>query len=311
MPGRLVIPFTVALLCGVAVAADAQVRLEDFAQRLGPYAIGPQKFSVVLHKKRMAIGGDPETQETLSSIEIRDAAGALHYERSLPFRLAGSAFQYTIDASAEVLQGKQARGLLVSYGTLPSPPLSGQAWQVFGTFDGTMVPFSKPLSFDGQLVIEKDAKGVVKTGSEPNFQPEVLRAKVWGGNFFVLVPLRVDWLPAKMSLAWRCAKSTPQDVRAMCEYPVEAERVPVEESPTFVRLFSEADAGFTPAHIVVQKDSQVEFLATEAEVLWQEDAEEASLRVGDDPWLKVRIDGKEGWIHTYEDFSAIGLPLTN
>jgi hypothetical protein len=25
-------------------------------------------------------------------------------------------------------------------------------------------------------------------------------------------------------------------------------------------------------------------------------------------WLKLRIDGREGWIHTQEDFLAIGLP---
>ncbi len=32
------------------------------------------------------------------------------------------------------------------------------------------------------------------------------------------------------------------------------------------------------------------------------------MRFGDELWLKVRIDGKKGWIHTQEDFVAIGLP---
>ncbi len=27
-----------------------------------------------------------------------------------------------------------------------------------------------------------------------------------------------------------------------------------------------------------------------------------------DLWLKVRIDGKEGWMHSEEDFRALGLP---
>ena len=27
-----------------------------------------------------------------------------------------------------------------------------------------------------------------------------------------------------------------------------------------------------------------------------------------DLWLKVRIDGKEGWMHPEEDFRALGLP---
>jgi hypothetical protein len=25
-------------------------------------------------------------------------------------------------------------------------------------------------------------------------------------------------------------------------------------------------------------------------------------------WLQVRIDGKEGWMHSDEDFRALGLP---
>jgi hypothetical protein len=35
---------------------------------------------------------------------------------------------------------------------------------------------------------------------------------------------------------------------------------------------------------------------------------EADRVPAEDPWLKVRIDGNEGWIHTPEDYMAIGLP---
>ena len=76
-----------------------------------------------------------------------------------------------------------------------------------------------------------------------------------------------------------------------------------------MRLHPEADEERgTPAHVVVKKDSKVEFLAAETEVAWNEDADGVGLSVSDDVWLKVRIDGKEGWIHTQEDFTAIGLP---
>ena len=59
--------------------------------------------------------------------------------------------------------------------------------------------------------------------------------------------------------------------------------------------------------MVLTEDSKVELLAAEAEVIWSEDAHEANLKVGKDPWPKVRIDNKEGWIHSEEDFEAIGL----
>jgi len=291
-----------------AVVGQAQVKLERFDRELGPFDIGGKQFTVVLHKKQ--IGANPDTQQTLARVEIKDASGTMHYGRSLPLQLSGEEFQFTVDASAQLLQGARSSGLLLTYGTLPSPPLGGQSWQVFGLFDGKLKPFSKPVWFDGDLMLEK-TNGIARTSSEPKFQPEVVRAKIWGGNFFVLVPLRVDWLPAKMALAWRCSKPTPRGPRAICEYKVEADRVPSDEPQTFVRLFPEAEEGFTPAHVVVKRESKVEFLAAEAEIVWEEDAEEAYLKVSHDPWLKVRIDGKEGWLHSEEDFSAIGLPQTN
>ena len=82
--------------------------------------------------------------------------------------------------------------MLLTYGRLPSTPLGGESWQVFGLFSGP---------------------------------------------------------------AWRCQKMTQRGPRPVCELRVEADRLPAE-----------------------------------------------------DPWLKVRIDGKEGWVHTPEDFMAIGLP---
>ena len=60
--------------------------------------------------------------------------------------------------------------------------------------------------------------------------------------------------------------------------------------------------------LVVWKDSNIEFLATKAEVKWSENPDFVDITIAEDPWLKVRIDGREGWIHTEEDFRAIGLP---
>ena len=75
------------------------------------------------------------------------------------------------------------------------------------------------------------------------------------------------------------------------------------------RLWPEADEGIGVAgHVVVEKGSRVEFLAAEVEQSWQEGNKEVRLGVSEDVWLKVRIDGVEGWIQTQEDLQAIGLP---
>ena len=61
------------------------------------------------------------------------------------------------------------------------------------------------------------------------------------------------------------------------------------------------------AHVVVKKDSQVEILAGKVFVTLEESKSGINLGVGPDIWVKVRIDGKEGWIHTEEDLQAVGL----
>jgi SH3-like domain-containing protein len=88
--------------------------------------------------------------------------------------------------------------------------------------------------------------------------------------------------------------------------------VPSDQELTFVRLFTEASEGMgLPRHVVVKKDSRVEILSAKIKLSWDQSREVILFGVDDqDPWLKVRIDGQEGWIHTQEDFSAIGLPQT-
>lgn len=39
-----------------------------------------------------------------------------------------------------------------------------------------------------------------------------------------------------------------------------------------------------------------------------EDAGGFGVATGSNLWLKIRIDGKEGWMHSEEDFRALGLP---
>ena len=282
--------------------------LEDFDRQLGPFDLEGQRFTVVLRKKRVPGGTAPDTQETLARLEIRDANGTVHYKGSFPYQVSGNQFIETTDATAEALEGTQGAGLLVTYGVLPSTPLGGESWQVFGLFDRRLVPFSKPIVAEGQLVNDSPGVSGVRTSKEPNFKPDILRLRVWTGNFFVIVPLRVDWLLARMNLAWRCSTLTPKGPRPICEYGVEASRIPSQVDPTFVRLFPEPSEGFIPAHVIVKKDSTVEILATEAEVVWSEYPDFVDIAIAEDAWLKVRIDGREGWIHTQEDFQAIGLP---
>ncbi len=293
------------------------VQLEDVERRVGPLEIRGQRFTVVLHQKRVPGTPDPDLGETLARMEIKDAAGTVHHQQIFPYEVAGDRFVESRDATVQVLQGKRGTGILVTYGTLPSTPLGGESWQLFGLFsgpassplNGKLVPFSRPIFVEGQLINRTSGAPVVQTSEEPNLQGDVLHFRIWTGNFFVIVPLRIIWFQNNIGPGWRCSKMTRKGPRPLCQYRVEADRRPPEEQMTFVRVHVEAEEGMgTPAHVVVRQDSKVEFLAAEAELLWQGDADGLAMGIGDDPWLKVRIDGREGWIHTQEDFVAIGLP---
>ena len=181
---------------------------------------------------------------------------------------------------------------------------------MLGLFNGKLVPFSKPISLEGNLIEpEPPPEKVVKTTTEPGRQGDVLQFRVWTSNVFVVIPVLVDWMQAKMAPAWRCNRMTARGMQAQCRFKVQADRVPPETELTFVRMHSEPEEGMGNAeHVVIKKTSKVEILEAAGPQQWEEGNDGIGLSVGDDLWLKVRIDGKEGWIHTQEDFTAIGLP---
>jgi hypothetical protein len=102
---------------------------------------------------------------------------------------------------------------------------------------------------------------------------------------------------------------TSHGMQPVCVYRVEGERSQPDHD-TFVRLFAdyfEPDAA--PQNVMVKKNSKVDVLQAAGVLIWGEGQEIVGLGIGEDLWIKVRIDGKEGWIHTDEDFNAAGLPM--
>jgi hypothetical protein len=139
-------------------------------------------------------------------------------------------------------------------------------------------------------------------------QPDTIEVRAWTGNFYVFVPLRVDWNHGGLAQGQRCVErlaSPLQDVG--CPMRVEANRKPSAEEFSFVRLFTEAHENPESAeHVVLQKDSTVEILGSSAITTWNEDGGLIQ-PIFADIWLHVRVDNRVGWIHG-DDFTGIGLP---
>jgi hypothetical protein len=283
-------------------------KLEDFEERRGPFSFAGQSFAAILRYKRLP-GDRSADSQALASLEIRDATEAVQYQRSFPHAVENGAFVETCSADIRVLAGSNGSGLLIDSGCLPSAPLGGGPWQIVGLVGRKLKPFGKPLVTDGKL--GKLVPGAIDhVGDVTQILPDVLEIRVWTGYFFVPVPVHVHWLEAKLTLALRCMYQTGHGVAEEgCEMPAEeAELAPRQQEMTFVRLFRESNERTgPPAHVVVKKDSKVEIRAGKVLITWEEGPEVVRLAVGEDVWVKVRIDGKEGWIHTPEDLNAVGL----
>jgi len=291
-----------------AAAPAGSPQLEDVEERRGPFSIAGQTFTVLLHYKRLPGKTGPDFQ-ALASLEILNAEGEVQHREPFPYSAEAKDLSEGCSAKFQFLAGSNGKGLLLNVGCLPSAPLSGGPWEIFGVVNGKLVLIGKPLVTEGEL--GNFVPGAIsRIGTATQILPDTLQIRVWTGYFFATAPVRVDWFQGKLALAQHCFYQTGHGfAEDGCEMPVEkVERTPSNQDMTFVRLFTESNEHTNPpAHVVVKKDSQVEILAAKVLITWDEGRDAISLGVGDDIWVKVRIDSKEGWIHTTEDLNAIGL----
>jgi hypothetical protein len=260
------------------------------------------------------------TEQTVDWWELRDASERVVYRESYGVLLENGAFANSVAISADSFTTQQGGGILIHGMDLPSAPDSGGWVQLFGfkygrdkyAADASLFgPFGPPIFVDGEfLEIGTDSFRPSPTsvgGGTMTVMHDIMKFRVRTPNFSIEYPVLINWITGKLQPAWRCIETTSKGRVERCSYPVtvEAHR---DNPPTFVRLFPEADNGFIPKHVIVQPQSKVEFLEARTPVTWNEDAKSISFSVNGDVWLKVRIDGQEGWIHSQEDFDAVGLP---
>jgi len=284
-----------------AASPDVQPKVENVQERKGPFTIKGQTFTVVQHLK----GQKGDADATLALLEIVDSGGVVWYRDDFPYAVEAGGF---CGASVKVISGSNGAGLLLDMACAASEPDSGGPWQILSVSNGKILPLGKPFSAAGQMGDLVPGK-IKKIGNLTQILPDELRIRLFTGYFYVTVALRVGWWEGGLALAQHCFYQTGHGFAPDgCEMPVEdVERQPSEQELTFLRMFRESNAQGIPEHVVVKKDSQVEILAGKVFVTWEKSRSVINLGVGPDIWAKIRIDGKEGWIHTEEDLQAVGL----
>jgi hypothetical protein len=294
-------------------ASPPKVVVSDRSQTL---IVSQQTFRLLTHVQSI----EGTTEETVEWWELRDPKEHVVYRESYQVSFENGTFESTVWIDAQSFTTQQGSGILIHGMDLPSAPDSGGWMQVFGFKYGRdkygadinlFGRFGPPIIINGEFLdIGPGSFRPTPTsfgGATATVMNDVLKFRVWTGNFNIVYPVLINWITGKLQPASRCIETTSKGQVQRCSYPitVEAHR---DNQPTFVRLFPEADDGYTPKHVIVQPQSKIEYLEARTPVTWNEDANTISFSVDGDVWIRVRIDGLEGWIHSQEDFDAVGLP---
>jgi len=271
--------------------------IETHKEKIGPLKVNHKIFTIELTKQRILDGKEEvHFKETVESFEIRDDKGQVHYKKYLGAKLDPHGFMDEWNIKGFVLEGKNGNGLILYYRVLPSAPGSGILCQVFTLEKERLFPISLPITTYGE--IQSLPKGSTRN-SLRLFKEDMMRFKVWTGNFSVIVPLLV---------AWKEREIRPLKIEG--DFDVEAERVPTEEEGV-VHLFAKPDSSAPSKEVSLKRDSKIRFLKAYGKVLMEKSSDPGNefLHLSiHEPWLKVVVDKIEGWVKDKEDLHNLGLP---
>lgn len=293
-------------------ASSTPAKLLSTEETQGPFQIAGQTFTFVKHMQSIE-GSKSADDSTVDWWELRDASGKAVYRQQHPVTVDNGRIEDTESVGARELKTKFGQGILVDGLSLPSAPDTGTWVQVFGLFNGQLVPFGPPMSTTGEFIgedVDTYEPSRIFAGQQPQtVSRDILKFRVWTGNFDIIYGVLIDWIQAKVRPAWLCSSMTSKGRSSACRYKVQASSTPRSDM-TFVRLFPEADEGATAKHVVIKPESKIEFIEALADVSWSTDQNNTSFGVADSDkvWLHVRVDGTDGWISGEEDLEAVGLP---
>jgi hypothetical protein len=296
----------------------------DRTERLGPFLIGGQQYTVLFREKALVQAGKPEA--TLVGLEILNLSGETSYQEVFSYEFADGHFSKILTSSVMPLPGRGGAALVIRFleepeaGSGTERSKAKESWQLFGVVNGRLVAFGAvlPLGRGAGITVGGVVTGVMVQGGIAVVPlastAEEVGFRVWEGNFHVYVPVRLDWMHGQWGEGEQCYELNGGTLLARgCRMRVEAHREvqPEAENTEFVRLFVAPDGNTYNSQVVeVRADSNVDFLAVLAVVHWQALDERVACSF-DNVWLETQVDGQRGWVHGEEAFEALGLPQTS
>jgi hypothetical protein len=308
------------LLCTASVHSQqppprpAEVpKLTETNRQLGEFTLDNQTFTVMVREQTISPAPGAKSPAALAGLEIRDANANAVYQETFPVSFADGRLLQMLTVSAGVLEGAGGKALVLRFLEDPATAGSNESWQMFGLTDGKLTRYAAPLplgqggtAVNGVLtgVMLQGGIGVVPLASTA----EALEFRIWAGSFFVDVPVRIDWQHGQWSEAEQCFATEGGSLHpAGCNLRVVLSRQAVTEGAAVTLYTQPEESTYAARQILLRADSSLEFPAARALVKWQNSGDRFTCGF-DDLWLRVRIDGAEGWIHSPVDFVALGLP---
>jgi hypothetical protein len=321
-----------------SAATSAPPRVRETVTQDGPLAIGDQQFAVVYHYQVLSESAShaatPETsRSTLSELEIVPPQGSAVYQENFPYTVSQGRFQQNLTASAWVARGNGGAALIIQFldrGAESANGTSGLAkqwWQIFSVVKKQFKTLGPPLPLgQGNDITVNGTVAAVMTKGGIDVMPmastaEVLALPMWTGNFYAQVPMRFDWAHGVWGEGQECfgnADGTLTERGCIMKLQAVAQPRSPDADTVPVQLFP-APGGDPdnptdgPRNVLVTPISRAEFLEMQAIVHWNPDGlhHQGVAFSFKDVWLRVRIDGQEGWVHGQDALDALGLPLSN
>ncbi len=213
---------------------------------------------------------------------------------------------------------------------------------------GAPLQMDNPVGLEDSVKSGVYKSGVYKSAGPLGSSADEVQFPVWTGHFRLIYPVRIDWTNGTLSPVQPCSVSATAEDRSAagdqrradtplansasaeipaCQYKVLLESNRHVGDTTFVTLCSTPAANCPNAEkVVVKSNSDVALLLAQVSAQWNpgiasgpsanikspadamNDAGGVAWDRNSEVWLKVRIDGKEGWMHGEEDFTAFGFP---
>jgi hypothetical protein len=288
---------------GLWAALASPAGTTETTERRGPFVLGeaPERAVMVEAIAEEAPGLPAGAwRRTLTRLRFLGSGGPLLYQETLATALVGGegfGEEVSLGAIQEV-RGPGARVLLVALETLPSAASGGTTLVVYG-FDRSGRFRRLGPAFEGpgtRVRNATDASGRVVLLREGRY----LDVASWTSHVSLVLPWQWSRVREAFELARLCGR-VEAELRAPAGGLVRLHR----------RLGPVALGEPTPDVRALAPDRRVTVGArSRIEVL------EGCRRYGEAPgrfsvWLRVRIDGEEGWVGDEEDLARLGLPAAD